>query len=97
MEIEKLYEKYPRKLGKKAGMKKLSKFSDSKLIELNKAIDNYLILIERENIKKEYIKHFSTFVNNYEDYLEVEILNKSSIFSSPYISDDDFYQRKALL
>ena len=37
------------------------------------ALENYLSLCKKENTEIKYYKNWSTFVNQYEDYLEVEL------------------------
>lgn len=70
-DFEPIYEKYPRKSGKKRGLeicqqqiKTLDQFND-----LDKAVNNFAKLNENEDIK--FIKHFSTFMGSYQDYIEV--------------------------
>ena len=71
-DFESLYSKYPRKLGKKQGMKtaiRLIKKQDD-FDSLAKAIENYSAYCEREIKETRFIKHYSTFMNQWEDYLE---------------------------
>ena len=67
--------KYPRKMGKtlaaKRFMSKIKKESDYKL--LMQAIDRYNQYIDNKNIQSEYIKHGSTWMNEWEDWLENDI------------------------
>ena len=70
-EFEAFYSRYPVKRGKKAGLKKFLKLKENEKLRLNKALANYLAEIEREGTPLQFIKHFSTFMNNWEDYEQV--------------------------
>jgi len=82
--FEALYNKYPRKLGKKKGLEICRKKIKSKeqYENLSKAIDNYSKINYAQNEK--YIKHFSTFMNSWEDYIttETEDLSEGGIFEN---------------
>ncbi len=70
------YERYPRKgEGKKAGMERLKKLirSEADYRAFCQAVDNYAALCKAEGRERSYIKYWSTFVNNYTDYLDPEI------------------------
>lgn len=71
--LESLYEEYPRKEGKRDGLKKLQKIvtSQEKYDSVLLAIKNYRAI----NISTEtkFLKHFSSFVSNWEEYLVVNI------------------------
>lgn len=70
-DLDALYQEYPRKQGKSTGMKKLTKIIDSqeKYDNFKTAIFNYRELLLKENTEPNFVKHFSTFVNCWEDYL----------------------------
>lgn len=74
-DFEVAYLTYPKKLGKKAGMKKLQTCitTDAEYNNFCVAIRNYNKIIAQEETEKKYIKQFSTFVNCYEDYVDIEI------------------------
>ena len=82
-DFEKLYAVYPRKDGKKAGITRcLSSIkSQIRYDEFKQALENYCSEIKKNKTEKKYIKQFSTFVNNWEDYLETEesMLEKKAI------------------
>lgn len=69
-DFESLYEKYPRKVGKKAGMRachaRIKKQED--FDSLSGAIDRYNEYLARSSTEPQFIKHFSTFMNNWEDW-----------------------------
>lgn len=65
-----VYKEYPRKEGKKAGYKVFSKLSESDIGRLKIAISNYKTKLRNDKTETKYIKQFSTFMNNWEDYLE---------------------------
>ena len=74
-DLEALYALYPRRgEGKKLGMKRLeSKVSSQKTYKrIEAAIRNYAQLCAKENRQRCYIKLFSTFMNNWEDYEVIE-------------------------
>lgn len=66
-DLERLYALYPRKEGKRLGMEAAKKLSPSKLSELELAIRNYAASVAAKDTQ--YVKHFSTFMNNWEDYI----------------------------
>lgn len=72
-ELESVYLKYPRKAGKKAGMRLLSKIPPEKIPLVEKAISNYRAEIDKMKTEEKFIKHFSSFMNCWEDYLNKEV------------------------
>lgn len=70
--FDKLYQKYPRKEGKQKGFAIcLGKIKNQKDYDrLSQAIDNYAAQVKNED--KKFIKHFSSFMNCWEDYVLVE-------------------------
>ena len=72
--FEALYLKYPRKDGKEKGLAtcKNKITTKDKYDALSKSIDNYCVLIKKDGTERKYIKHFSTFMNCWEDYLEMK-------------------------
>lgn len=71
LDFDELYKLYPRKLGKKKGLQKCKSNIKSKkqYLCLRQAILNYLALTKGEDVK--FIKHFSTFMACWEDYVDV--------------------------
>lgn len=61
--VEQIYQAYPRKEGKAAGIKKLSKLSNEELGKIAIAVENYKLKLKLENTSKQYTLLFSTFVN----------------------------------
>jgi len=75
--IEEAYKNYPLKKGKTVGVKRLLRQinSEEKLNQLRQAIKNYAS--ECKGKEPQYIKHFSTFANCWQDYLEAPSPAKS--------------------
>ena len=69
------WKQYPRKMGKTLAAKrfksKIKKQSDYDL--LMKALDRYNQYVSNSNIQREYIKHGSTWMGEWEDWLENDI------------------------
>ena len=70
-DLVKLYEKYPRKEGRKDGLTRLIKIvtTEEKYSQVMSAIDNYTHMTAGTETK--FIKLFSSFVSNWEDYLVI--------------------------
>ena len=71
-DFEKLWEKYPRKLGKNKALThfKAQVKNEQDLKDINIALDNYL---KSENVVKgneKYIQHGSTWFNNWKDWID---------------------------
>lgn len=79
-DIELLYQRYPRKLGKKAGLARLAReiVSQADYDALTAAIDNYAALCQKEGTEEKFIKHFSTFSNCWRDYVDIERAPKAT-------------------
>ncbi|MGB1290554.1 MAG: hypothetical protein ACPG5Z_00380 [Pseudoalteromonas sp.] len=69
-DFEEIYQNYPRRLGKKQGLIKCKAQikTQGSYEKLKTAVENYKNLTGGQ--EKKYIKHFSTFMNCWEDYLE---------------------------
>lgn len=65
-----IYDAYPRKEGKSAGLKKCKTIikSQKKFDEVLKSVENYAASVKFTEPK--YIKHFSSFLSNWIDYLD---------------------------
>lgn len=72
-DFDKIYALYPRKEGKKKGVEKLIKIilTQTNYDDLSKSVANYAKL--NRQTEKTYIKQFSSFVNCYEDYINIEV------------------------
>ena len=70
--LEEIYKQYPRKLGKSQGMRKAQKEIQTvfELDDLQMAIANYKAHLERENVSAKYVLYFSTFMNQWRDWLD---------------------------
>lgn len=71
-DLEAAYQAYPRKLGKSEGMKRLTREikTESDFQSLKLAIHNYKTHCETENLEAKFIKHFSSFVSAWRDWLD---------------------------
>jgi hypothetical protein len=74
-----LYQKYPRKVGKTAGIKRCE--AQIKTPEdyalLSQAIDSYVEYLKKEGTEPKFVKHFSTFMSEWRDFLDRETGNNS--------------------
>lgn len=70
--LEVAYQLYPRKLGKSQGIKVAMKSIKTKedLEKLKLAIGKYRAHIEREKTEAKFVMYFSTFMNQWMDWLE---------------------------
>lgn len=72
--ILKAYDLYPRKMGKSAGMTKAlhqcKTFKDACDLEI--AVSRYIAYVVSEGTERQYIMYFSTFVNQWRDWLDAE-------------------------
>jgi hypothetical protein len=73
-DFESLYKKYPRKEGKADGLKrcKAQIKTPEAFAELSQAIDKYKSHVHSKGLEEKYIKHFSTFMNSWRDWLDPE-------------------------
>lgn len=81
-DLDQLYSAYPRKEGKKKGYANFQRVITSEQIfnEVLTAIKNYAN--ECQGKDKQYIKHFDTFSNCWEDYLEIQPSEKDLAISA---------------
>jgi ribosomal protein S27AE len=71
-DFELIYKNYPRKIGKKKGMlscKRLVSLPES-YNKLTAAVNNYAAHCKRNGVEEKYIKHFSTFMGEWEDWVD---------------------------
>lgn len=75
-----IYNLYPKKIGKASGLKKLrSKIkSQKKYDEVLQATKNYAEFVRLNKTDAQYIKHFTTFVNNYQDWIDLNVSEQKS-------------------
>lgn len=70
-----IYSRYPRKMGKTRGFKtalsQCKKNEDFNRLEM--AVTNYVSYIIKEKVDKPYILYFSTFMNQWEDWLDPDV------------------------
>jgi len=88
-----LYKAYPRKIGKTAGIKTAQRSikTEEEYLSLKRAIENYVVLTRESEPK--FIKHFSTFMNCWRDYVEIEVPTKSN--PNQVLDDDELAAIKA--
>lgn len=77
--MEKIYETYPRKMGKKQGFAKMQKLSHQSLEDLLSAVNNYNTYLEISNTEEKFIKYFSSFMSCWEDWLTLPVESKSAM------------------
>lgn len=71
--FDELYAQYPRKLGKHAAFKKLNSIikTQKDFDQFKKAVNRFAEKVAKEKTEKQFIPHFSTFVNSkWQDYLD---------------------------
>lgn len=73
-DFDSLYKKYPRKEGKQKGLAicKVQIKTDEDFNLLSKAIDQYTLHVQKNATEGKYIKHFSTFMNGWRDWVDPE-------------------------
>ena len=73
-DFEECWQAYPKKLGRKQAEKHWKAYikSGHTKEQVLKAIENYKSYIKDHNVADQYVKHGSTFFNNFEDYLTYE-------------------------
>lgn len=81
-DLETLYQSYPLKKGKSEGLSRLTKEIKTwdQYSDLGRAIDAYKADLARNKTEAKFIKHFSTFVSSWRDWLEPV---ESQDFSKP--------------
>lgn len=70
--LEEIYSKYPRKIGKARGLKKLNSEIKNKEIEdqVFQALDKFIQHHQNAGTGQSFIPYFSTWANNWRDYLD---------------------------
>lgn len=70
-DFDKIYGEYPRKIGRKSGYKAFLKQikTQENYNNLAKACNNYAMHCRKNDIELRFIKHFSTFMNHWEDWV----------------------------
>lgn len=70
-----IYKNYPRKLGKLKGLEICRRTikTQQDFEDLKKSVNNYSTYCKTENTEKKFIKHFSTFMGCWKDFIEIEI------------------------
>lgn len=75
IDYEKLWEAYPKKLGRKDAMRHMHATikTEQDYMNCKTAIKNYLDYIKTEKIQEKYIKNGSTFFNNWQDFINFNV------------------------
>lgn len=74
-QVERVYrDLYPRKIGKAKGMQRLAReiTTDDDLAKFEIAVKNYLADIRRNKVEDRFIKHFSSFTNEWRDWIDIK-------------------------
>lgn len=81
-DLEILYKKYPKKVGKQKGLKKLSREikTQTDFDNLSLAIDRYISFLIVNKTETQFVKQFDSFATVWKDYLE-EDFGQSSDFA----------------
>lgn len=71
-EIERVYQEYPRKIGKGLGLKKLRSQikTEQDLAELKRAVTRFREHHERQKTEPQFVPYFSTFVSQWRDWID---------------------------
>lgn len=75
LDLEKLYKAYPRRIGKQKGLAKLKTVvkSQNDFDRVMSAIERYAQHLKSSNTEAKYIKHFSTFMTSWQDWLDPDV------------------------
>ena len=70
-----VYASYPRKEGKAAGLAKAKKQikTAAQFSKLQGAVKHYAAQVARDRTDPQFVKHFSTFMGCWEDYVEAPV------------------------
>lgn len=70
-----LYQKYPRKVGKKRGIQKCQRVVKTKetFDLVSTAIDRYASYLLKTNPDVQFIKHFDSFMSSWEDWVDADV------------------------
>ncbi len=74
IDLEELYQRYPHKVGKSEGLKKLQKqiASPEDLEKLHRAMDRFISMHKKKGTDEKYLPHFSTWVSTWRDWLDAD-------------------------
>jgi hypothetical protein len=97
-DLEMAYRAYPRKEGKKAGLARARAQirTPERLRQFQQAIENYARKIQYERTSFEYVKHFSTFVRCWEDYLDPSIAQPRRTIDPTHLTARDLLDMAAM-
>lgn len=87
--FEELYQNhYPRKIGKSRGLKKCVRdVKKNERHDFELAIKNYADFVQQQNTEEKFIKHFSSWVGEWRDWIE-KPKNEFDQWAEDFINDD---------
>lgn len=70
--FDSIWQRYPRQLGRKAAERHFNSSvkTPQDWADINSALTNYITQIRREHIEPDFVKHGSTWFNNWRDYIK---------------------------
>lgn len=91
LDLDAIYNAYPRKIGKKLGIARLkAKIKTPEKMQLClEAVHKYRNYCEENRIEEKFIKHFSTWVNSWEDWIPSD----TEVSSIPQLSFDEMSKK----
>lgn len=74
-DLEEIYKKYPRKMGKQKGIAACSREikNPDQFNLLMSAVERYAKHCRKENLEPRFIKHFSSFMSSWRDWLDPDV------------------------
>lgn len=74
MEFSEIWSKYPKKLGKRRAERYFNSTvkTEQDFKDINTALDRYIKYLLDHNVEPQYIKHGSTWFNEWEDWVDYE-------------------------
>lgn len=74
----KAYDAYPRKIGKSKGLAKAVRDirDEDEIGAFGEAVSNYALYVKAQGLEQKFIKHFSTFVGEWRDWLDAPVIQE---------------------
>jgi len=90
-DFESVYKKYPRQIGKKQGLQKAKTAvkSQADFDKLCTAVSNYSEYCRTRSTEERFIKHFSTFMTSWTDWIEIDPTDSPDRFDMAKILERD--------
>lgn len=76
--LEEIYQAYPRKIGKKKGFELARRLTSVELEKLKLAIENYKQYVKENRIEDKFVKHFSSFMSDWQDWIEKPVARSTT-------------------